>query len=156
MMAEVFFLVSAAFAGGGEIPVVYTCDGEDLSPPLEWGAAPDGTASYALVCEDPDAPVGNWVHWVAYNIPAGTTSLPEGAGNAEPAEHGMTGGTNSWGRTGYGGPCPPSGTHRYFFRLYALDTFLELDPGADAEALREAMEGHVLAETELMGRYSRQ
>jgi len=156
MMAEVFFLVSAAFAAGGSIPVAYTCDGEDISPPLEWGGAPAGTASYALICEDPDAPVGNWVHWVVYDIPADRTALPEGAGNVEPAEHGMTGGTNSWGRTGYCGPCPPSGTHRYFFRLYALDTVLELDAEADAETLREAMEGHVMGKAELMGRYSRQ
>ncbi len=154
-MAAVFFLVSAAFSSGGNIPVMYTCDGDDISPPLRWGEAPEGTVSYALICEDPDAPAGNWVHWVVYNIPSVTTSLPEDAGGGEPPAGGILQGTNSWGRTGYGGPCPPSGTHRYFFRLYALDSMLELEAGADAAALREAMDGHVLAEAELMGRYPR-
>jgi hypothetical protein len=154
-MLEVFFLVSAAFADGGDIPAMYTCDGGDVSPPLEWGAAPEGTVSYALICEDPDAPAGNWVHWVVYGIPAGRTSLPEGAGDRESFEDGTLQGENSWDRTGYGGPCPPSGTHRYFFRLYALDNRPRLEAGADAAALREAMEGHILAEAELMGRYSR-
>jgi Raf kinase inhibitor-like YbhB/YbcL family protein len=151
----VFFLLSSAFAQGGEIPVVYTCDGDDISPPLRWGRAPGGTECYALVCEDPDAPAGTWVHWVVYNIPADRTSLPEGVEAVEELEDGTLQGTNSWGRLGYGGPSPPSGTHRYYFRLYALDGLLDLPAGADAEGLRDAMEGHVLAEAELMGRYSR-
>jgi len=154
-MMAVFFLLSSAFTQGGGIPAVYTCDGDDVSPPLRWGLAPEGTACYALLCEDPDAPGGTWVHWVVYDIPGDRTSLPQGVEAAEELEDGTLQGTNSWGRIGYGGPCPPSGTHRYYFRLYALDSRLGLAAGADADGLRHAMEGHILAEAELMGRYSR-
>lgn len=154
-MMEVFALASSAFANGGAIPAIYTGDGADISPPLEWTAPPAGTASLVLICEDPDAPVGNWVHWVIFNLPPDSAGLPEGV-PAEPS-YGASAlqGLNSWGSTGYGGPAPPSGTHRYFFRLYALDCMLRIGPRATAERVRQAMEGHVLAEAELMGTYAR-
>jgi hypothetical protein len=150
-------LTSPAFADEGTIPQTYTCDGEDISPELQWQDPPEGTESFALVVEDPDAPARTWIHWVVYNIPADQRSFDESV----PAETELPGGAlqgqNSWSRTGYGGPCPPRGTHRYFFTLYALDTTLDLEPAAaDKAALLEAMEGHVLAQTSLMGRYERQ
>lgn len=145
-------LRSPAFDEGAAIPSRFTCDGEDTSPPLQASPGPQGTESYALVFDDPDAPGGTWVHWLVWNLT--TPSLPEGASGAALPE-GAVEGTNSWGRQGYGGPCPPSGTHRYFFRMYALDTRLSLPPEADVHALRKAMEGHVLAEGEWMGTYCR-
>lgn len=145
-------LTSPAFAAEESIPAKYTCDGQDISPPLEWGEPPQGTESLALIMDDPDAPVGVWDHWLLFNLPAETRQLDEGA--APPSE--SQGGQNSWGRTGYGGPCPPGGTHRYFFKLYALDTVLDIEAGAGKEELLQAMEGHILAQGELMGRYSRQ
>jgi Raf kinase inhibitor-like YbhB/YbcL family protein len=148
----VFELTSAAFAPGQQIPVKYTCDGQDISPPLQWSDSPPATQSFALIFDDPDAPVGTWDHWILFNLPANTRNLPEQA--APPA--GTQDGKNSWGRTGYGGPCPPGGTHRYFFKLYALDTTLNLNTGADKKQLEQAMKGHILAQTELMGTYSRQ
>lgn len=155
-MMMVLYLLSSAFGNGESIPVAYTADGGDISPPLRWGNVPAETVSLALVCEDPDAPVGNWVHWVLYNVPPDREELPEGIPPDEQVlEDGTIQGDNSWGRTGYGGPSPPSGTHRYFFRLYALDTSLDLEPGATAGELREAFEGHVLEQAELMGRYGR-
>lgn len=144
---------SAAFEEGAAIPARYTCDGEDLSPPLAWGDGPPGTSSFALVCEDPDAPGGTWVHWVAWNLTG--THLPAGVPPDGAPDAGMVQGTNSWGRRGYGGPCPPSGTHRYVFRIYALDTRLDLPAATDAATLRDAFRGHVLAEGRLMGRYAR-
>jgi Raf kinase inhibitor-like YbhB/YbcL family protein len=147
-----FEISSPAFAQGETIPVKYTCDGADVSPPLRWDEPPAGTGSLALIADDPDAPVGTWVHWVVFNLPADARELPEQA----TLPGGSQDGTNSWGRTGYGGPCPPSGTHRYFFKLYALDTTLDLAVGASKEELLQAMEGHILAQTELMGTYSRQ
>jgi len=151
-----FELTSTAFASGETIPQQYTCDGDDVSPPLAWSDPPPGTQSFALIADDPDAPVGTWVHWVLYNLPAEARALPEaipaGAELADGSRHGK----NGWGRPGYGGPCPPSGTHRYFFRLYALDTALNLAAGASNKQVLQAMEGHVLAETELMGIYTRQ
>ena len=151
----VFELTSSAFAAGESIPPRYTCDGDDVSPLLEWTDPPAGTQSLALICDDPDAPVGTWVHWVLYDLPAETRTLPE----AVPADADLPGGgrngENSWRRLGYGGPCPPSGTHRYFFKLYALDTVLGLDAGAGKKQVLKAMEGHVLAQVELMGTYSR-
>jgi Raf kinase inhibitor-like YbhB/YbcL family protein len=151
-----FELTSAAFGPGEAIPRKYTCDGEDISPPLEWGDPPPGTQSFVFIFDDPDAPVGTWVHWVLYNLPAETRALPEAVpADADLADGGWHG-ENSWRRLGYGGPCPPSGTHRYFFKLYALDTVLDdLDAGASKKELLKAMEGHVLAEAELMGTYSR-
>ncbi|MDA2933605.1 YbhB/YbcL family Raf kinase inhibitor-like protein [Acidobacteria bacterium AH-259-D05] len=151
-----FQLTSTSFNAGEHIPRKYSCDGEDVSPPLTWSDAPKGTESLALIVDDPDAPVGTWVHWVLYNLPAKIHALPEGISpDAELADGGRHG-TNSWGRLGYGGPCPPGGTHRYFFKLYALDMVLDLAVGSDKEQLLKAMEGHTLAQTELMGRYRRQ
>lgn len=142
-------LTSPAFNDGKAIPSKFTCDGEDISPELDWFGTPEGTVSLALIMDDPDAPAGTWVHWVLYNMPMDLSGLREG----------MTGvgvdGTNSWNRTGYGGPCPPSGTHRYYFKLYALDVNLELGPGAKKGDLLAAMEGHILGQAELMGTYSR-
>jgi Raf kinase inhibitor-like YbhB/YbcL family protein len=150
-----FALTSEAFAPKGAIPRPYTCDGEDISPPLAWGDPPAGTQSFALICDDPDAPGGTWVHWVLYNLSGAARSLPEGVGPHAELPDGGRHGENSWGRLGYGGPCPPSGTHRYFFTLYALDQMLELPAGATKGQLLDAMEGHCLAEAELMGVYSR-
>jgi len=148
-------ITSAVFEEGNPIPEKYTCDSEDLSPPLSWSGAPDNTKSFALISDDPDAPVGTWVHWVVYNIPSTVSGLSEGV----PAEKTLTDGTiqgiNDFRRIGYGGPCPPGGTHRYFFKLYALESVLNLDPGAAKKDLLRAMEGHILAEAELMGTYTR-
>jgi Raf kinase inhibitor-like YbhB/YbcL family protein len=149
-------LVSTAFEPGEAIPVNYTCDGEDISPPLQWDEPPEGTVSFALIADDPDAPVGTWVHWVLYELPVDSRALPEAVPPDAVLPTGGRHGENSWKRLGYGGPCPPSGTHRYFFKLYALDSALDLDQGARAEQVRQAMEGHILAEGELMGTFSRQ
>ena len=153
-----FKLTSSAFAEGSSIPTKYTCEGSDTSPPLAWTGAPSGTQSFALIVDDPDAPDPahpkmTYVHWVAYNIPPTITSLAEGAGKGA-----MPGGTevgvNDWKKAEFGGPCPPIGRHRYFFKLSALDTTLKLsDPGKDE--LLAAMKGHVLAETQLMGTYQK-
>ncbi len=141
---------SPAFSEGRAIPARYTADGADISPPLVIQGVPEGTQSLALIMDDPDAPMGTWVHWVAWNLPAGTREIPEGS-----LPDGAAEGRNSWGRTGYGGPAPPSGTHRYYFKIYALDTKLDLPPATDKARLLSAMKGHVLAEAVLMGRYSR-
>jgi Raf kinase inhibitor-like YbhB/YbcL family protein len=148
-------LTSSAFSQGDPIPTKYTCDGDDVSPPLAWGDPPEGTASFALINDDPDAPVGTWVHWVLYNLPAGARSLPEAVPSDAELPDGSRHGQNSWQRLGYGGPCPPGGTHRYFFKLYALDTILDLPSGADKEEVLKALEDHILGQTELMGVYSR-
>jgi Raf kinase inhibitor-like YbhB/YbcL family protein len=143
-----------AFEQGEMIPDRYTCKGQDISPALNWAGLPEETRSLALICDDPDAPMGTWVHWVIFNIPADTEGLPEDIPSSEATlASGAAQGTNSWGRMGYGGPCPPSGTHRYFFRLYALDNKLDLKPEATKAQVLNAMEGHILAECELMGRY---
>jgi Raf kinase inhibitor-like YbhB/YbcL family protein len=147
---EKLTVTSAAFAEGAAIAAKYTCDGEDVSPPLAIGATPAGTRSLALIMDDPDAPVGIWVHWVAWNIPAQTREIPE---NGMPA--GSQQGRNDWKRNDYGGPCPPSGTHRYFFKLYALDTTLALPTAANKADLERAMQGHVLAGGQLMGTYKK-
>lgn len=141
----------AAFEHEARIPAKYTCDGDDVSPPLSWSAGPDRTASYALIVDDPDAPGGTWVHWVAWSLPG--TALEEAL--PADADDGPRQGMNSWGRVGYGGPCPPSGTHRYFFKLYALDTTLDLPESTDKDALVDAMQGRVLAIGEIVGLYSR-
>lgn len=148
-------ITSAAFTEGGSIPGKYTCDGADVSPPLKW-TAPAGAKSYALICDDPDAPAGTWVHWVIFNIPAGTTSLDENVPPDRTVSGGAAQGTNDFRKIGYGGPCPPGGTHRYFFKIYALDSPLRLDPGATKTALLKAMEGHVIAQGQLIGKYKRQ
>ena len=146
---------SEIFSNGGMIPSKYTCDGADLSPPLSWSAGPEGTKSYALIADDPDAPGGTWVHWVIYDIPMYVTSLPEGVQKSKASENGADQGTNDFRKYGYGGPCPPGGTHRYYFKVYALDTILGKGPGLTKKQLIAAMEGHILAQGELMGKYSR-
>ncbi len=150
-----FRLSSPAFEPGQTIPVKYTCDGMDISPPLAWSHPPGDAASFALIMDDPDAPAGIWVHWVIFDMPADARELPEGVPPDPVLEAGSVQGTNSWGRVGYGGPCPPRGTHRYFFKLYALDTALGLESSATKADVLAAMEGHVLAQAELMGVYQR-
>jgi Raf kinase inhibitor-like YbhB/YbcL family protein len=151
-----FKLTSTAFASGESIPRKYTCDGEDISPPLQWSDPPQGTRSFALIADDPDAPLGTWVHWVLYNLPAEARTLSEAVPSDADLADGSRHGQNSWRRLGYGGPCPPGGTHRYFFKLYTLDKMLDLSAGANEKQLLKAMAGHILAQTELMGRYTRQ
>lgn len=151
-----FKLTSSAFVEGGSIPTKYTCEGQDTSPPLAWSSAPSGTRSFAMIVDDPDAPDPahpkmTYVHWVAYNIPATVTELSEGAGKgAMPA--GSSEGLNDWKKAEFGGPCPPIGTHRYFFKLSALDTTLNLSRPTKSD-LENAMKGHVLGTTQLMGTY---
>lgn len=147
-------LTSQAFAEGEMVPTDFTCDGVDQSPPLRWSGVPEGTQSLALVMDDPDAPAGTWVHWVLFDLPADSSGLPDAVSNQAQAAGGVHG-TNSWGELGYGGPCPPSGTHRYVFRLYAADQPLGLAAGATKAQVLAALEGHTLAEAELIGTYSR-
>ena len=146
---------SPAFAHGDSIPPKYTCDGADVSPPLSFAGVPAGAKSLALIADDPDAPAGTWVHWVVWNIPAGAKSLEEGVPAREALPNGARQGINDFRRIGYGGPCPPSGTHRYFFKLYALDTMLDLPASTTKQDLEKGMQGHTLAQAELMGRYRR-
>jgi Raf kinase inhibitor-like YbhB/YbcL family protein len=153
-------LVSSAFERNGSIPSRYTCEGDDLSPPLAWSGVPAEARSLALIVDDPDAPDPaapkvTWVHWVVYNLPAGTTHLDQGgAPSVLPA--GTLQGTNDWKRTGYGGPCPPIGRHRYFHKLYALDIQLPDLKQPTKDQLLKAMQGHVLAQAELVGTYQKQ
>ncbi len=151
-------LSSPAFGAGETIPARYTCDGEDISPPLRWEGIPEGTRSFALIVDDPDAPVGTFIHWVLYNIPAERSDLPEGV----PRQLEVPGiglqGTNDFkdNRIGYRGPCPPPGKpHRYFFKLYALDTTLDVVKGASAATVERAIRGHILAQGQLIGKYGR-
>jgi Raf kinase inhibitor-like YbhB/YbcL family protein len=147
---------SPAFAEGATIPRRHTADGDDTSPPLRWSGAPADTARLALVCEDPDAPRGTWTHWVAYNLPAGLRELPEGVPAEAELADGTRQGKNDFGALGYGGPAPPRGKpHRYYFKLYALDAPLALAAGATRAELLAALQGHVLDEGHLMGRYAR-
>ena len=152
-----FTLTSAAFRDGAGIPVKYTCDGVDVSPPLSWSSAPAGTRGFALIVDDPDAPAGSWVHWVLYNLPAAVFELPENIAKVESLDlDGARQGRNDFRRPGYGGPCPPPGpAHRYFFKLYALAAPLTLKAGAQKRDVEAAMEGHVLATAQLMGTYGR-
>ncbi len=151
-----FKLESRAFVNGGTIPRRHACDGEGLSPPLTWAEPPVGTKSFALICDDPDAPIMTWVHWVIYGIPAERLELTEGIQTRETLEGGIKQALNSWKKPGYGGPCPPGKkTHRYFFKLYALDFMPEPRPSEGKKGLEKAMTGHILAETELMGLYAR-
>ena len=152
-----FSLTSDAFADGGEIPARYTCEGEDLAPALRWTGIPNGTRSLVLIVDDPDAPDPaapkmTWVHWVLYNIPADALGLDEGV-NAPGLPQGTCEGLNDWKKLGYGGPCPPVGRHRYFFKLYALDTTLALATTAIKADVEAAMQGHILAQAELVGTY---
>jgi Raf kinase inhibitor-like YbhB/YbcL family protein len=148
-------LTSAAFQEGGMIPSQYTCTGKNISPPLAWEGVPEKTKSLALIVEDPDAPGKTFTHWVAFNLPASARELPENV----PAQANIGGGglqgMNDFKKVGYGGPCPPSGTHRYYFKLYALDTELNLDSSATKDQLLKAMNGHVLGEGQLMGTYKK-
>jgi len=148
-------ITSPAFENEGMIPAKYTCDGEDLSPPLQCDTVPEGTKSIALISDDPDAPMGTWVHWVLFNLPADTRQLPEDIPPDKTLPNGAKQGTSDFGRIGYGGPCPPGGTHRYFFKIYALDTELSLQAGARKRDLLKAMEGHILGQGQLMGKYKR-
>ncbi len=151
-------LTSPAFAEGEKIPSKFTCDGNDISPELRWTDPPTKTVELALICEDPDAPRGTWVHWVLFNLPADRRSLPEAVPKIGIVEilGGAKQGRNSGGSLGYQGPCPPQGpAHHYHFRLYALDAPAKLDPGATRAELDKAMQGHILSETELVGLYSR-
>lgn len=146
---------SSAFMNGQPIPQKFTCQGDDTSPALSWSGAPSTTKSLALIADDPDAPVGIWVHWVLFDLAANTHSLPENVAKSEHAQSGIQG-TNDFKKIGYGGPCPPPGKpHRYFFKLYALDTTLSLKAGATKQDVEKAMQGHVLAHAELMGTYQR-
>ncbi|MDB6066696.1 MAG: putative kinase inhibitor [Pedosphaera sp.] len=149
-------LASPAFGDGKIIPTECTCDGKDLSPPLSWGVAPAGTKSFALTCEDPDAPGGTWTHWLYYGLPAGTTQLPQGVSAVENPPNGGRQCLNSFNRMGYGGPCPPPGqTHHYVFRIYALDSDISLQPSASLKDFNQAIKGHVLGQGELTGMYKR-
>lgn len=148
-------LTSSAFEDGGLIPRAHTCDGEDVSPPLSWSGAPEGTKSFALLCDDPDAPRGDWVHWVLFNLPAEMSALPEAVPKRREGPSGSIQGVNDFGKPGWGGPCPPVGTHRYVFRVWALDTTLALPAGAKKADLLGAIERHVLGQARLVGRYSR-
>jgi hypothetical protein len=154
--ASGFALTSTAFAPGAAIPEQYSCKGADISPLLQWSGAPPNTASFALIMDDPDAPAGVWVHWVMWNVPRSAHSLRENADKREQLDDGSRQGTNSFGKVGYNGPCPPGGqTHRYFFRLYALDGKLDLAASATRAILDAAMKGHVLVQTEYMGTFHR-
>ncbi len=153
--AAEFTVSSPAFVAGAAIPASFTCAGRDANPTLLFRNPPAGTKSLVLIVDDPDAPGGTWVHWVAYDIPAISTGLPENLPRTPQLAGLATQGVNSWGRPGYGGPCPPSGTHRYYFRLYALNVILGLTPGATRAQLEHAMAGHVLGRAELMGTFGR-
>jgi Raf kinase inhibitor-like YbhB/YbcL family protein len=150
-------LTSTAFREGAAIPKKHSGEGVDVSPPLEWQGAPPGTESFSLICDDPDAPSGTWTHWVLYNLPRDTTALEESVAKEERLSNGALQGKNSWPKNniGYQGPMPPSGKHRYFFKIYALDNVLDLAAGANKAQLEKAMKGHVLAHGELMGTYER-
>jgi len=149
-------LKSAAFKNGEFIPAKYTGEGENVSPPLEWNGVPEGTKGFALISDDPDAPMGTWVHWVLYDIPAETRNLAEGVRKDKILGDGSKQGKTGFMSVGYGGPYPPPGSpHRYFFRLYALDSKLDLKPGLMKKSLLGKIEGHVIGEAELMGKYKR-
>lgn len=148
-------LTSAAFKDGQPIPRQYTCDGVNVSPPLEWNGVPKNAKAIAIIADDPDAPGGTWVHWVAYDLPAENIGLVENLPADEQLKAGGFQGTNDFGKIGYGGPCPPSGTHRYFFKIYALGNFLSLKVGATKAQVEKAMEGHIVAQGQLMGTYAR-
>lgn len=146
-------IISSAFNDGTIIPKKFTCDGENVSPELKWSSFPAKTKTFALIADDPDAPRGTWVHWVIFNIPASVNKLSENFPHDLVGAGGIKQGKNDSGGIGYDGPCPPSGTHRYFFKLYALDTDLALNAGCTKQELLDAMEGHILAQGQLMGRY---
>ena len=151
-----FALTSSSFNNGGDIPKKFTCEGQDVSPAFSWNGAPQGVQSFALIADDPDAPAWTWVHWVVYDLPAAAHQLPEGVAKTDEVLGGGRQGINDFRKVGYGGPCPPPGRpHRYFFKLYALDSMLNLKPKASKRDVEQAMKGHILAQTELMGKYKR-
>ena len=152
-----FTLSSPSFQNNQPIPAKHSCEGADVSPALKWDGAPATAKGYALICDDPDAPGGSWVHWVIYGISAGTSALPEGVAKTETVG-GMKQGVNDFGKPGFGGPCPPRGhgVHHYHFRLYALDTELNLAPRVKRPQLENAMKGHIVAQTKLIGTYQRE
>lgn len=148
-----FTITSPAFNENAYIPLKYTCDGQNISPQLNWSNAPQDTKTYILIVDDPDAPSGTWVHWILFNIPSHITELKENIGELPPNSKN---GQNSWGKNKYGGPCPPAdSTHRYFFKLFALDTHLNLPDGATKDQIENAMSEHVLAQATLVGLYFR-
>jgi Raf kinase inhibitor-like YbhB/YbcL family protein len=147
---------SSVFQEGQTIPKLYTADGQNISPPLRWQEVPTNAMSFVLICDDPDAPMGTWVHWLVYNIPPDQRELPAAVSAQANPNRGLKQGTNSFGRIGYGGPAPPRGkAHRYYFKIYALDTVLQSAPGINFGQLQAAMMGHILAQGQLMAKYSR-
>lgn len=151
-----FAVKSPDFSSGGDIPLEFTCTGEDRSPALEWTGAPEGTKSFALIADDPDAPAGTWVHWVIFNIPHSAHALAGAVERKDQLSDGTRQGRNDFRKIGYNGPCPPPGKpHRYFFKLYALDSELKLAPGSSKSDVEKAMEGHTLGRAEWIGRYRR-
>jgi len=151
-----FQLSSAAFSANEMIPKKFTCEGPNVSPQLSWSGAPAGTKTFALIMDDPDAPVGTWVHWVIYNLPANMKELPEEVEKQDRLSSGASQGRNDFRKTGYGGPCPPSGKpHHYFFKLYALDTSLDLKAGASKADVERAIKDHTLGQAELIGLFGR-
>lgn len=147
---------SRNFEEGGFIPSKYTCDGENISPQLSWTCSVEGVKTYAIIVEDPDVPGGDFTHWIVYNIPSWINSMMENTTPAKNIPDEILMGTNDFGRIGYGGPCPPSGIHRYFFRIYGLNTAVHLDSGAMKKEVMKKIEGHIIARGELMGKYQRQ
>ena len=151
-----FSISSPDFQNGKDIPKKFTCDGDDVSPALSWADAPPGSKSFALIADDPDAPRGTWTHWVLFDLPSTTTSLPEGVPKVGDLPGGGRQGVNDFPKIGYGGPCPPPGKpHRYFFKLYALDNQLKLKAGASKQEVEQSMQNHILGKAELMGKYGR-
>lgn len=148
-------ITSPAFEDAGMIPYKYTCDGQNVSPPLKWHGIPQEAKSIAIICDDPDAPMGTWVHWVTWNIPVNSDGLAENIPIDKQLPNGTRQGITSFQCHGYGGPCPPSGTHRYYFKLYALDTELEIADTSTKDNLLNAMSGHIIAQGQLMGKYKK-
>ncbi|HMA68388.1 MAG TPA: YbhB/YbcL family Raf kinase inhibitor-like protein [Candidatus Mcinerneyibacterium sp.] len=148
-------LKSSVFKNGQFIPQKYTCDGEDISPQLKWSNFPKETKSFVLICDDPDAPMGTWDHWILFNIPANITSLEKNFDIKNNNIDKLKAGRNDFGKKNYGGPCPPDGTHRYFFRIFALNKFIDLEEGVSKKEVLNAIDGHVLDDGELMGKYNR-
>ena len=150
-----FQLTSRAFKDGDMIPAQYTADGDDVSPPLDWKDRPEDTKSFALICDDPDAPGGTFTHWLVYNIPASIATFPEAFPPLKSQPNGTQQGTNDFGAIGYGGPAPPSGVHRYFFKLYALNSTVDIGEGAKKGQLEKTLQRRIVGEAQLMGKYQR-